>query len=73
MKKHFCTCTVLDCPHHPTNQEMGCDPCIEKNLEQGEVPTCFWMNVQAGVAGTTEYSMENFSKFCLEHLEKQKV
>ena len=24
----FCTCTDLECPMHPTNQERGFGPCI---------------------------------------------
>lgn len=66
MKNHFCTCPAKDCPNHPLNHEKGCDPCIQKILEIGEVPACVWMNAHAGVVGTTEYSMENFAKFYLE-------
>ena len=65
MEKHFCTCTVLNCTSHPQNHDGGCDPCIIKNLQLGEVPACFWGNVSC-VTGTTEYSAENFAKFVLE-------
>lgn len=38
----FCTCTDLECPMHPTNQERGCGPCIAKNLKLREIPSCFF-------------------------------
>ena len=61
MKKHFCTCHVQECLSHPYNHDKGCDPCIEKNLELGEVPACFWLNVSK-VKGKTEWSADNFAK-----------
>ena len=67
MEKHFCTCTVTQCPDHPLNHDKGCDPCIQKNLKLGEIPACFWVNISNGVTGSTEYSVENFTKFYLEH------
>jgi hypothetical protein len=66
MEKHFCMCRTADCPHHPSRHDLGCDPCIRKNLELGEIPACFWENVSRGVSGTTKWSAENFSRFCLE-------
>ncbi len=45
-KVSFCTCTSLDCPHHPTNHDKGCTPCIEKNLRTGEIPGCFFHKVE---------------------------
>jgi hypothetical protein len=65
MGKHFCTCTSFDCTSHPKNHENGCDPCIKKNLELGEIPACFWANVTE-VKGESEYSAENFAKFVIE-------
>ncbi|MCL2016878.1 MAG: DUF6485 family protein [Defluviitaleaceae bacterium] len=59
MSKHFCTCNVLDCPNHPQNNNSGCDNCIQKNLQLGEIPACFWVNE---TIGTTEYSAANFAK-----------
>ena len=69
MAKHFCTCPVSECPYHPNNQDGGCDLCIKKNLELGEIPACFWENV-SHVAGTTKYSAENFARFVLEKREE---
>ncbi len=42
----FCTCGDLECPLHPTNHELGCAPCISKNLKQGEIPNCFFNKVE---------------------------
>ena len=68
MEKHFCNCPATECPNHPLNQNGGCDPCIKKILELGEVPACVWFNAQTGTVGKTEWSMENFSKFYLKHI-----
>jgi hypothetical protein len=70
MEKQFCTCTTIQCPCHPCNHDKGCDLCIQKNLELGEIPACFWVNISNGVTGSTEYSVENFTKFYLEHKAK---
>ena len=65
ISKHFCACPNTGCASHPINHAEGCDPCIKKNLELGEIPACFWGNV-SNVSGTTEYSAENFAKFVME-------
>ena len=41
----FCTCTLLDCPLHPTKHNQGCAPCIQKNLRLKEIPNCFFQLV----------------------------
>jgi len=64
--KHFCNCPALECVSHPNNHDKGCNPCIKKNLELGEVPACFWDNV-SHIIGTTEYSAENFAKFVMKN------
>jgi hypothetical protein len=64
----FCTCPALECPQHPSKHEAGCDPCIKKNLELGEIPACFWDNVSK-VTGATEYSAQNFAKFVMKKHE----
>ena len=69
MEKHFCTCTQIQCEKHPSSTK-GCDPCIQKNLELGEIPACFWINVENGVIGKTAYSVENFTKFYQETKHK---
>ena len=65
MEKHFCICSDLECSLHPKNHNEGCDPCIKKNLELGEIPACFWKNA-SNVKGITEYSAKNFAMFVLE-------
>jgi hypothetical protein len=65
MEKHFCTCKETLCPNHP-NHSQGCDLCIQKNLEYGEIPACIWFNI-ASFSGVTEYSVDNFVKYYLEH------
>ena len=66
MNKHFCNCTQTECEKHPNNHDMGCDLCIQKNLELGEIPACFWFNISK-VTGKTDYSVENFTQFYLDH------
>jgi hypothetical protein len=72
MEKHFCSCTSNQCPDHPFNHDLGCDLCIQKNLKLGEIPACFWHNISSGVIGSTEYSVENFTKFYLDQKSSQK-
>ena len=64
----FCTCGNLDCPHHPSNHDKGCTPCIEKNLRTGEMPNCFFHKVEGTVkrAGDT---MEDFARLVLAGAE----
>ncbi|MCL2065441.1 MAG: DUF6485 family protein [Candidatus Cloacimonetes bacterium] len=69
MERHFCSCKQVECEKHPNNHDKGCDPCILKNLELGEIPTCFWINI-TNVIGKTDYSVENFTKFYLDHKNK---
>ena len=70
MEKHFCTCPDLKCPAHPKTHDKGCDPCIKKNLEFGEIPACFWGNV-SNVTGTTDYSAKKFAEFVIKKQEIQ--
>ncbi|MCL2851863.1 MAG: DUF6485 family protein [Defluviitaleaceae bacterium] len=45
----------------------GCDPCIEKNLRQGEVPSCFWLLVSEDISDLTDYTVESFVNFYLKN------
>ena len=38
----ICTCTDTKYPMHPSNHNMGCVPCVNKNLSQGEISSCFF-------------------------------
>ncbi len=44
-KVAFCTCTDTKCPNNPLNHDLGCTPCVEKNLRQGEIPVCFFRSI----------------------------
>lgn len=56
----FCTCTATTCPNHPTNHDMGCTPCIEKNLKNHEIPGCFF-RAAGGVKPTKDWYFEDFA------------
>lgn len=43
--KEFCTCTDYSCPCHPVNHDQGCNLCIQKNLAQKEIPSCFFHSI----------------------------
>ena len=43
--KEFCTCTDYQCPCHPVNHDRGCSLCIQKNLKQKEIPSCFFHDI----------------------------
>jgi len=66
-KKHFCTCKDLKCKLHPTNHDLGCDPCIKKNLKCGEIPSCFFRAIHDNLDGQDEFSYKAFSNFFLKH------
>lgn len=61
----FCTCSSLDCPHHPSNHDQGCTPCIEKNLRTREIPGCFFRKVE-GHENRTGDHFEDFARLVLE-------
>ena len=63
MKNHFCTCPDKDCDKHPVNHGSGCDLCIRKNLDAGEIPGCFWVAVGGDFSGEKEYTMEKFAEY----------
>ncbi len=56
----FCTCTATTCPNHPSNHDMGCTPCIEKNLKNHEIPGCFF-RAAGGVKPTKDWYFEDFA------------
>ena len=60
----FCTCKNLESPIHPTKHDKGCSPCIAKNLKLGEIPNCFFNNVE-GTENRTGDSFEDFAKAVL--------
>ena len=67
MTAHFCTCTDLACPCHPSNHDKGCDPCVKRNLVQDEIPSCFFRKVDGDISGQTSFTMGSFVEFYLKH------
>ena len=66
----YCTCTDLNSPCHPSRHQLGCTPCVRKNLKQGEIPSCFFKKVDD--TGKPEaYFFENFADWVKEHKEKE--
>ncbi len=61
---HFCTCLNTACPHHP-QQTGSCTKCIEKNLKNGEIPSCFF-DKAGGVKKRSKYKFEDFAKLVLD-------
>lgn len=59
--KEMCTCTDTNCPNHPANHESGCTKCIEKNLREREIPSCFFHALNTGNA-QHGYSYEEFMR-----------
>ena len=55
----FCTCTDLKCPCHPTNHDKGCALCIQKNLREKEIPSCFFHDIEDEHIG--DYHYEDFA------------
>ena len=63
----FCTCINTACPHHP-RQTGSCTNCIQKNLNHGEIPSCFFDKID-GVKKRSNYKFEDFAKLVLEQQE----
>ena len=60
----FCSCSDVRCPMHPTNHDKGCAPCIAKNLQLREIPSCFFNKVDS--AGEhTSFFFEDFAESVL--------
>lgn len=57
----FCTCRDEKCPLHPVNHDKGCAPCIAKNLKEGEIPSCFFNEVDPSSLRES-YSFEAFAE-----------
>ena len=63
--KALCTCQDKACPLNPVNHDNGCTPCIAKNLELGEIPSCLFL--KAGLPRRSEgYTFEEFAKALLK-------
>lgn len=69
MNKHFCTCKDLNCKFHPTNHNLGCDPCITKNLKGKEIPSCFFRDINDNLSNQNDFSYTAFSEFVIKNLK----
>jgi hypothetical protein len=67
MENHFCMCHVDTCPNNPRNHDKGCDPCMQKILDLGEVPACVWNNLQKGFNSKSEWSIPRFVQYCMDN------
>ena len=67
----FCTCTDLGCPFHPTNHEKGCAPCIAKNLERQEIPSCFF-HIVSPEKREGSYRFEDFARAVLDRESRER-
>lgn len=63
----FCSCTDYNCPNNPVNHEEGCDRCVEKCLNQNEIPACFFHKAEGLPADDRKHSFSGFARY----VEKQ--
>lgn len=66
-QKHFCTCADLNCKLNPCNHSRGCDPCIKKNLNAREIPSCFFKLVNNDLSNLKEFTIESFVDFFIKN------
>jgi len=62
----FCTCQYLDCADHPTKHDGSCNPCIEKNLREHEIPACFWNKIGDTATAKSDYIFMRFAEKVIE-------
>ncbi len=65
--RHFCTCPVTKCRYHPINHDKGCDPCMESNIKDGQVPNCLFQAVNPDISGVKDFSIKGFVQFYLKN------
>lgn len=65
--KNFCSCNDTECKLHPSNHTLGCNPCIQKNLKAGEIPSCFFHLFKDDISQLNDFSIEGFVKFYMEN------
>ncbi|MEX1377821.1 MAG: DUF6485 family protein [Eubacteriales bacterium] len=64
---NFCTCKDMDCKLNPCNHELGCTPCIQKNLKNGEMPSCFFNLVNDDLSDVHEFTIDSFVRFYIKN------
>ena len=70
-KPKFCTCGDEKCPYNPINHDKGCTLCIEKNLKEGEIPSCFFNAVGAKTNGGYHY--EDFARHVMRTKRDERI
>lgn len=66
LQKHFCTCRDTGCKLNPCNHNLGCDPCVRKNLAAGEIPGCFFRLIGDDLSQLDDFTLEGFVRFYLQ-------
>ena len=66
----FCTCQNFNCPLHPTRNDRGCAPCIQKNLRIRELPSCFFGQVDPTATREND-TYETFARLVLQAPERE--
>lgn len=66
-QENFCTCRDYTCQLHPQNHHQGCDLCIKKNLQAGEIPSCFFRAVHDDLTQVEDFSFAGFADFLRLH------
>ncbi|MDR1210133.1 MAG: DUF6485 family protein [Clostridiales bacterium] len=66
MGEHFCACPARSREKNSRNHDCGCDLCIRKNLDHGEIPSCFFLKVSPDIDGLTEFTFASFADFYLK-------
>lgn len=72
---HFCTCTDHRCPfnpHNPENDGKGCDRCIVKCLKHGEIPSCFFKDINSGEKPEV-YTYRGFADFVMKNQKEKET
>lgn len=58
----FCTCDYYDCIHHPNKNNNECNACIKKNLQNLEIPACFFNKIGSGEGVDSDYTFYKFAE-----------
>lgn len=67
---HFCTCMDFACslnPNGPECRHRTCDRCVRKNLQAGELPSCFFRAVHEDISGNTDMTYQGFADWVIAH------
>lgn len=69
---HFCSCKDHSCPYNPHNKSNkgGCDRCIQKCLNKGEIPACFFNAVSNDQENLKSFTYGDFANFYFNSREK---